>query len=100
MPDLAHGRDRDNCSAERDRRADVQAVVVAADELARPEGAARADVDLARDDGAHDRDSERAAALVKSLDIPTLRAGCYSDAGRAPAILPAVFIRDGLLDLL
>jgi len=46
------------------------------------------------------RDSDRAAALVKSLDIPTLRAGCYSDAVRAPAILPAVFLRDGLLDLL
>lgn len=46
------------------------------------------------------RDSDRAAALVKALDIPTLRAGCYSDAVRAPAILPAVFVRDGLLDLL
>src|SRR5690349_5996701 len=46
------------------------------------------------------RDSERAAALVESLDIPTLRAGCYSEAARAPAILPAVFMRDGLLDLL
>jgi len=46
------------------------------------------------------RDSDRSAALVKALDIPTLRAGCYSDAVRAPAILPAVFMRDGLLELL
>src|SRR5690349_13624369 len=46
------------------------------------------------------RDYDRAAALVKTLDIPTLRAGSYLDAVRAPAVLPAVFIRDGLLDLL
>lgn len=46
------------------------------------------------------RDSDRSAAMVKALDIPTLRAGCYADAVRAPAILPAVFVRDGLLDLL
>ena len=46
------------------------------------------------------RDFERAEQLVKGLGIPTLRAGCYLDAVRAPAILPAVFIRDGLLDLL
>lgn len=46
------------------------------------------------------RDSDRSAAIVKALGIPTLRSGCYLDAVRAPAILPAVFIRDGLLDLL
>jgi predicted dinucleotide-binding enzyme len=46
------------------------------------------------------RDSDRAATIVKTLAIPDLRAGCYSDAVRAPAILPAVFLRDGLLDLL
>jgi 8-hydroxy-5-deazaflavin:NADPH oxidoreductase len=46
------------------------------------------------------RDYDRASALVARLDIPTLRAGCYLDAVRAPAVLPAVFIRDGLLDLL
>ncbi len=46
------------------------------------------------------RDSDRSGDIVKELGIPTLRAGCYSDAMRAPAILPAVFIRDGLLDLL
>jgi predicted dinucleotide-binding enzyme len=46
------------------------------------------------------RDSDRAAAIVNSLDIPTLRAGCYAEALSAPVILPAVFMRDGLLDLL
>jgi len=46
------------------------------------------------------RDSDRAAEIVRKLAIPTLRAGCYSDAIRAGAILPAIFIRDGLLDLL
>jgi predicted dinucleotide-binding enzyme len=46
------------------------------------------------------RDSDRAAAIVEALDIPTLRAGCNSEALAAPAILPAVFIRDGLFDLL
>jgi len=46
------------------------------------------------------RDSDHSAALVEELAIPTLRAGCYSDAVRAPAIIPAIFIRDGLLDLL
>src|SRR6476620_11801301 len=46
------------------------------------------------------RDFDRASALVAQLDLSTLRAGCYLDAVRAPAILPAVFIRDGLLDLL
>src|SRR6476660_9077652 len=46
------------------------------------------------------RDSDRASAIVEKLGLETLRAGCYSDAVRAPAILPAVFIRDGLLDLL
>ena len=46
------------------------------------------------------RDSDRAAAIVDALNIPTLRAGCNSDALEAPAILPAVFIRDGLFDLL
>lgn len=46
------------------------------------------------------RDSERAEAIVKALGIPNLRAGCNGDAIRAPVILPAVFIRDGLFDLL
>lgn len=46
------------------------------------------------------RDSDRAAAIVSALNIPTLRAGCYRDAMKAPAVLPAVFVRDGLFDLL
>jgi predicted dinucleotide-binding enzyme len=46
------------------------------------------------------RDSDRAAAIVAEIGLPTLRAGCNSDALAAPAILPAVFIRDGLFDLL
>ena len=46
------------------------------------------------------RDSDRAAEIVDQLRLPTLRAGCNSDALSAKAILPAVFIRDGLFDLL
>jgi len=46
------------------------------------------------------RDSSRAAALVEELGIPTLRAGCNGEALDAPVVLPAVFIRDGLFDLL
>jgi predicted dinucleotide-binding enzyme len=46
------------------------------------------------------RDSERSQAIVKALDIPNLRSGSYAEALRAPVILPAVFIRDGLFDLL
>jgi predicted dinucleotide-binding enzyme len=46
------------------------------------------------------RDSDRAEAIVRAVDLPNLRAGCYSEAIGAAAILPAVFIRDGLFDLL
>jgi hypothetical protein len=46
------------------------------------------------------RDPDRAAAIVDELNIPTLRAGRNADAAAAPAVLPAVFIRDGLVDLL
>ena len=46
------------------------------------------------------RDSDRAAEIVAKLQIPALRAGRNSDALSAKAILPAVFIRDGLFDLL
>jgi predicted dinucleotide-binding enzyme len=46
------------------------------------------------------RDSDRSAEIVGKLGIPTLRPGCNSDALAARAILPAVFIRDGLFDLL
>lgn len=43
------------------------------------------------------RDSSRAAGIVSALDIPTLRAGNYAQALAAPAILPAIFMRDGML---
>ena len=46
------------------------------------------------------RDSDRSAKIVNELQIATLRAGCNSDALSAKAILPAVFMRDGLFDLL
>jgi predicted dinucleotide-binding enzyme len=46
------------------------------------------------------RDSNRAAAIVAELGIPTLRAGCNGEALDAPVVLPAVFVRDGLFDLL
>lgn len=46
------------------------------------------------------RDLDRAAAIVDALGIPTLSAGSNAEALSAPAILPAVFIRDGLFDLL
>jgi predicted dinucleotide-binding enzyme len=46
------------------------------------------------------RDPDRAEAIVDALDIPTLRAGRNGCALEAPAILPAMFIRDGLFDLL
>ena len=46
------------------------------------------------------RDRERATAIVEEAGLQTLRAGSYKDALEAPAVLPAVFIRDGLFDLL
>lgn len=46
------------------------------------------------------RDPARAAALAAQIDLPTLRGGSNCEAMAAPAILPAVFLRDGLLDLL
>src|SRR3954469_17877508 len=46
------------------------------------------------------RDPDRAQDIVDQLGIPGLRAGRYSDALCAPAILPAIFIRDGLFDTL
>ena len=46
------------------------------------------------------RDPDKAAAIVEDLNIPTLKAGRNADALDAPAILPAIAIRDGLLDIL
>ncbi|RIX27444.1 NADPH-dependent F420 reductase [Sphingomonas edaphi] len=45
------------------------------------------------------RTPSRAADIVAKLNIPSLVAGSYAEALGAPAILPAIFIRDGLLDL-
>jgi predicted dinucleotide-binding enzyme len=46
------------------------------------------------------RDPDRARTIADKLDIAGLTAGNYSEALCAPAILPAIFIRDGLFDLL
>ena len=46
------------------------------------------------------RDTERAAEIAEEAGLPNLRAGTYADALEAPAVLPAVFIRDGLFDML
>ena len=46
------------------------------------------------------RDTERAAEIAEEVGLPNLRAGTYADALEAPAVLPAVFIRDGLFDVL
>lgn len=46
------------------------------------------------------RDRSRAERIVAELGVPGLAAGTYADAVAAPIILPAVFIRDGLFDLL
>lgn len=46
------------------------------------------------------RDPARAEAVAHELAIPNLRSGSHDDALRAPAVLPAIFIRDGLFDFL
>ena len=46
------------------------------------------------------RDADRARAITAELGIDGLTGGCYSDALSAAAILPAIFIRDGLFDTL
>ena len=46
------------------------------------------------------RERERAQEAVQSLKLPGLVAGTNCEAVRAPAVLPAVFLRDGLLELL
>ena len=46
------------------------------------------------------RDADRARAVADSLGLPTLVGTCNQQAFAAAAILPAVFIRDGLLDVL
>ncbi|MDH4984351.1 NAD(P)-binding domain-containing protein [Aminobacter anthyllidis] len=46
------------------------------------------------------RDEARAAEVVRKIGVPGIVAGNYRDAAEAQAVLPAVFIRDGLLDIL
>ena len=46
------------------------------------------------------RDEARAAEAARSLGIPGIVPGLYSDAVEAGAVLPAAFIRDGLFDIL
>lgn len=46
------------------------------------------------------RDPDRARAAARELGLPRLSAGSYEDAADAQAVLPAIFIRDGLFDLL
>jgi predicted dinucleotide-binding enzyme len=46
------------------------------------------------------RDPARAAQVVRSLGLPNLVAGTYAQAAAAPALLPAVFLRDGLEQVL
>ena len=46
------------------------------------------------------RDPQRAAAIVGDLGNDRIVAGSYSDALAADAVLPAIFIRDGLFDVL
>lgn len=46
------------------------------------------------------RDPDHAARIAKRVALPNLRGGSHAEAIRAPRILPAVFLRDGLLDLL
>jgi predicted dinucleotide-binding enzyme len=45
------------------------------------------------------RTPSKAAEIVAELNVPGLVAGSYADALGANAVLPAIFIRDGLLDL-
>ncbi|UCH90672.1 MAG: NAD(P)-binding domain-containing protein [Nitrospirota bacterium] len=46
------------------------------------------------------RNKEKGQALVKALDLPTVSVGTYEEAVQQPFVLPAIFHRDGLLDLL
>jgi NADPH-dependent F420 reductase len=46
------------------------------------------------------RERERSQEIVDSLGLPNLRAGTNEDAVAASAVLPAVFMREGLFELL
>jgi len=46
------------------------------------------------------RDRDKAQQVVESLGVPGVIPGTNCEAVRAPAILPAIFLRDGLFDVL
>jgi predicted dinucleotide-binding enzyme len=46
------------------------------------------------------REPARAEWIAANAGLPALRGGTYDEALEAPAVLPAMFIRDGLLDRL
>jgi 8-hydroxy-5-deazaflavin:NADPH oxidoreductase len=46
------------------------------------------------------RDPARAQRIIEGLNIPGISAGPYEEAAAARTVLPAIFIRDGLFDLL
>ena len=46
------------------------------------------------------RNSEKANAIVEGLGLRSISPGTYEEAVRQPFVLPAIFHRDGLLDLL
>lgn len=46
------------------------------------------------------RDPARAAAVAEEVGLPNIVARTYEDALAAPTLLPAVFVRDGLAELL
>ena len=46
------------------------------------------------------RNINRAKEIVKGLGQETLSAGSYEDAANTDVILPGMFLRDGMLDIL
>jgi predicted dinucleotide-binding enzyme len=46
------------------------------------------------------RTPERAARIIKELEFSGVEPGSYEEAADAPAVLPAMFLRDGMLDTL
>jgi predicted dinucleotide-binding enzyme len=46
------------------------------------------------------RDEARASCIAKGLKHPRIEGGTYEQAASQPVVLPAIFIRDGLFDIL
>src|SRR5262249_18630168 len=46
------------------------------------------------------RNLTRATRIVERLQEPLIRAGSYESAAAQPVVLPAIFVRDGLYDIL